>query len=125
MPTGEEREFQSDCREEILSLIDYLGDVDWQDAMVIKGREQDAGWIHLFHLRNLGWLVVCCGDSDAIEYYVSSGESSERISVHKAGQTEEFGRNQFVSRELSLIAVAEFLHTRERDESLDWQAIGK
>ncbi|TWU00908.1 hypothetical protein [Stieleria varia] len=125
LPNGTEQVVSEDVEQTVLSLIRAFGaEKNWPDAMVIQGDGEDSGWLHLFSHGDFGWLVVCCGDNDAFEYFLIEGDSTEEIEVKKAGLIDKYKRKQFVRFELAEKAIIEFVRSGNCLASLCWEELG-
>ena len=85
LPDGTEQLLSGDAEKRVFALIHKLGTESWPDAMVIQGEAEDAGWLYVFVNGRYGWLVVCCGDADALEHFLVEGDSKEEVEVTVAG----------------------------------------
>jgi hypothetical protein len=124
LPDGSEQILSGDAEKTVFSLIQKFGAENWPDLMVIRGEDDDAGWLQLFANEKYGWLVVCCGDDDTLEHFLVEGDSKEDVEVKIASLIDKYKRRQFVRYELAVTAIVEFLRSGNRLVSMNWEEIG-
>ena len=97
-PDGSEAEVSGSNVAGLLNRLTEKASSYWSDAVVIESCADNSGWIHLFFAPDYGWLVVCCGASDATEHFLQTDmcDADEFVVVPKAGGLERFPNSVFV-----------------------------